>query len=128
MTDATVLNQQIPLAVISTYLLQWLKGTRLFPWLTMESQRLNRMAGVVIAFCASVGVLFSFDHAAGVLTISGLTTANLLHVGARFLQQWVYQQGSYRMLVSPPSPGASQPAPPTVANPAQQSIGANGAA
>lgn len=102
------LSEQIPLAVISTYALQWLKQTRFFPWLTVESQTFNRIAGVVIAFFGSVGVLTSFDHTAGVLTISGLTLANLTHASARFIQQWAMQQASYKMIVAPPMPGAMQ--------------------
>jgi hypothetical protein len=108
MTSDIALNEQIPLAVISTYVLQWLKQSKLFPWLTVETQTLNRWAGIAIAFLSSVGVLVTFDHAAGVLTISGLTAANLLHVAARITQQWVMQQVAYRTVVAPPLPGALQ--------------------
>ena len=104
----TALSEQIPIAVISTLVLQWLKKSRWFPWLTVESQKLNRIAGVVIAFAASIGVVATFDHTAGVLTITGLTLAGLGHGIARFIQQWSYQQAAYRTVVAPPLPGALQ--------------------
>ena len=104
----TALGNQFALALISTYALQWLKQSKLFPWLTVETQTLNRLVGAAIAFLSSVGILVSFDHVAGVLTVSGLTVANLLHAGARFLQQWAFQQAAYKGLVAPPMPGAMQ--------------------
>jgi hypothetical protein len=107
MTD-TALSDQIPLALLSTYALQFVKNSRWFPWLTVESQKLNRIAGVVIAFATSLGILMNFDHAAGILTISGLTGANLLHAGARFIQQYAFQQVAYKTVVAPPLPGALQ--------------------
>lgn len=94
------LSNQIPLALLSAYGLQWLKGSRFFPWITAETQTLNRWAGAVVAFCASVGVLVSFDHATGVLTISGLTAVNLGHVAWRFAQQWLLQQAAYKGVVA----------------------------
>ena len=104
----TALGNQFALALISTYALQWLKQSKLFPWMTVETQTLNRLVGAAIAFLSSVGILVSFDHVAGVLTVSGLTVANLLHAGARFLQQWAFQQAAYKGLVAPPMPGAMQ--------------------
>jgi hypothetical protein len=104
----TALSDQIPLALISTYALQWLKASKFFPWLTMETQTLNRIVGIAIAFLTSVGVLVSFDHVAGVLTVTGLTLANLGHAVIRFGQQWTFQQASYRLVVAPAMPGAMQ--------------------
>ena len=104
----TALGDQFALALISTYALQWLKQSKFFPWLTVETQTLNRLVGAAIAFLSSVVILVSFDHVAGVLTVSGLTVANLLHAGARFLQQWAFQQAAYKGLVAPPMPGAMQ--------------------
>lgn len=96
----TVLSQQIPLAVISTYLIEWLKTTKYFPFLSKETEKLNRYAGVIIAALSSVGILVTFDHTAGILTISGLTAINLLHVAGRFIQQWTLQQVAYKTVVS----------------------------
>jgi hypothetical protein len=58
-----------------------------------------------------------------VLTITGLTTANLMHVAVRFFQQYAYQQASYKLVVAPPMPGALQAGaeehPPVIAIEAQ---------
>jgi len=108
--NETALSAQITVAVVSTYALQLLKQSRFFPWLTVESQTLNRIAGSVIAFLTSVGILVTFNHAAGILTISGLTVANLLHAGSHFVEQWAMQQVAYKGIVAPPMPGAMQAA------------------
>jgi hypothetical protein len=105
----TTLSVQFTIALISTYALQWLKETKFFPWLTTETQALNRAVSLVIAFLASAGILVGFDHTAGVLTISGLTAANLLHAASRFVQQWAMQQAAYKGLVMPPRPGTTPP-------------------
>ena len=104
----TALNDQIPLALLSTWAFQFLKRSKWFPWLSVESQKVNYAVGALIAFLSTVGILCNFDHAAGVLTISGLTTANLMHVAVRFFQQYAYQQASYKLVVAPPMPGALQ--------------------
>lgn len=104
----TAISNQIPLALVSTWAIQWIKKSNWFPWLTVETQKLNYVVGGVVAFLSTVGILCNFDHAAGVLTITGLTAANLTHVAARFFQQWAYQQASYKLVVAPPMPGAMQ--------------------
>jgi hypothetical protein len=104
----TALTEQTTIAVITTYVFQWLKKSRWFPFLTVETQKFNRVLGVAVAFAASIGVVATFDHTAGVLTITGLTVAGLLHGGARFVQQWAFQQAAYKTLVAPPMPGALQ--------------------
>lgn len=104
----TALTEQVTLAVITTYLFQWFKKSKWFPWLTVETQKVNRIAGFVIAFGASIGVVATFDHTAGVLTITGLTLQGLGHGMARFIQQWVFQQVAYKNLIAPPMPGALQ--------------------
>ena len=100
------LSAQITVAVVSTYALQLLKQSRLFPWLTVETQTLNRIAGSVIALLTSVGILVTFSS--GTLMITGLTPINLLHAAAHFIQQWVMQQVAYKTVVAPPMPGAMQ--------------------
>jgi hypothetical protein len=104
----TALTEQATIAVITTYALQWLKTRKWFPWITTETQRLNRILGFVVAFAASIGVVATFDHTAGVLTITGLTLAGLGHGLARFIQQWCMQQVAYKNLIAPPLPGALQ--------------------
>jgi hypothetical protein len=104
----TALTEQLTLAVITTYVFQALKKSRWFPWLTVESQKLNRAAGIVVAFGASIGVVATFDHTAGVLTVTGLTLSGLGHGLARFVQQWVFQQAAYKTLIAPPMPGQMQ--------------------
>jgi hypothetical protein len=104
----TALTEQITIAVITTYVFQLIKKSRWFPWITVETQTVNRTIGVVVAFGASIGVVATFDHTAGVLTITGLTIAGIGHGVARFIQQWALQQIAYKNLIAPPMPGALQ--------------------
>jgi hypothetical protein len=104
----TALTEQLTIAAITTYAFQILKKSKWFPWLTVESQKLNYVVGVLVAFGASIGVVATFDHTAGVLTVTGLTVAGVGHGLARFVQQWVFQQVAYKNLIAPPMPGQLQ--------------------
>jgi len=108
MTPDSALTGQLVLAAVSSWAIQKIKSSKWFPWITMESQKLNRWVGGLVAFAASAGIVVSFDTTGGVLTISGLTLVALRHFAWRFGSQWVLQQVSYRLLVAPPMPGALQ--------------------
>lgn len=105
---ATALTDQATIALYTTLIFQFLKKSKWFPWLTLESQNLNRIVGVVLAFAAAIGVSATFDQTAGQLTITGLTLVGLFHGTVRFLQQWAFQQGAYKLIVAPPMPGQLQ--------------------
>ena len=104
----TALTGQATIAILVPIVFQWIKTRKWFPWITTETQKLNRIVGIAVAFCASIGVVVGFDRTAGVLTITGLTAAGLMHGGVRFIQQWAFQQASYKLIVAPPMPGALQ--------------------
>lgn len=107
MVDA-VLTDQATIAVYTTLVFQLLKKSSWFPWLTLESQKLNRIIGIAAAFFAAIGVSATFDRTAGALTVTGLTVIGLFHGTVRFAQQWMMQQVAYKLVVAPPMPGALQ--------------------
>jgi hypothetical protein len=104
----TALTGQFTIAILVPIVFQWIKIRKWFPWITVETQKLNRVVGVAVAFAASIGVVVGFDRTAGVLTVTGLTLAGLSHGVWRFVQQWAFQQASYKLIIAPPMPGAMQ--------------------
>jgi hypothetical protein len=102
------LATQASVAVLVSYALQWIKQSKWFPFITTETQTLNRWISAVVAFASGLGIFFTWNHTAGTLTIAGLTAANLLHAGTGMIQQWLFQHAAYRTLVAPPLPGAVQ--------------------
>jgi hypothetical protein len=84
------------IAVGTSELIQWAKASPWCGFLTMETQKLNRIVSLVVAFLAGLGMSFHFDPDAHTLLISGLAWSSLTH-GA---QQWVAQQAWYRLAVT----------------------------
>lgn len=101
-------GSQVTLALAVSFVLQWLKKQTWFPWLSFETEKVNRLVSVFISIVAGFGVYFVFDHATGVLTISGLTLANLMHALSHAGEQFMLQHAAYRTVIAPPLPGITQ--------------------
>ena len=84
------------IAIGTSELIQWAKGSPWCGFITVETQRLNRIVALVVAFLTGLGMSFHFDTNAHTLLISGLAWSSLTH-GA---QQWVAQQAWYRLAVT----------------------------
>ena len=110
-------SSQATLAIITAFGLQWLKSRPWFPLLNFNTDRLNQAVSTAVAIVSSVGILATFEH--GVLTISGLTAANVYHIVSRAVEQYAMQHATYKMAIAPPLPGvmqdADRKAPPAVA-------------
>lgn len=96
------------IAVFIVYVIQWLKSKPWFPLVGYDTEKLNSIVTTVVAFLAGVGIFVTFDKVAGVLTISGLTPANLYHALSHFAAQWAAQKIMYRNLIAPKPAGVVQ--------------------
>ena len=97
---------QLTSAAVVVYALQWLKRSTLFPWITMESERLNRLLAGVGAAISAAGVHFAFavaENTSGtyVITISGLSLLNVLHGLWHVVNQFAIQQLAFDAVVKP---------------------------
>lgn len=95
--DNGELSHQAEIAMVVSYFFQVLKGAPWFSWVTIDTKRLNRIVGLVIAAVTGVGAHLTFDHASGVYTIVG-NLYTLLHVCWTGLIQWVMQEMSYQVV------------------------------
>jgi hypothetical protein len=106
MDASSTLSSQATVAVVVSFAIQWLKKSPWFPWLTVETQKLNRWVAVVVAAATGFGIYATWTN--GALTITGLTPANLWHAATHVVEQWTFQHAAYRTLIAPPLPGAVQ--------------------
>lgn len=97
-----LLGQQIPIAIIAAGTLEWLKHQAWFPFVKLDSRGLNRAFAAVVALATAIGIHATFNSAEGVLTITGLHLAMVLHGLWAAVQQYALQHASYRLLISPP--------------------------
>lgn len=98
-TDASqVLGSQLASAALLAYLLKWVQGSDLFPWISEHTKGINRALTGAMSLIAAIGISYSFDAATGVLTIGGLHASSLLAGLWAFAKQWAFQQGAADMI------------------------------
>jgi len=99
--ESELLTSQITAAYITASILQWLKLKPWFPFVQENMASLNRAFAAMVAFIASIGIHYTFDAELGVLTITGLTTATILHGSWAAIQQFAMQQFMYKGVIKP---------------------------
>lgn len=97
--ETELLTSQLTTAYMISALLQWLKNKPWFPFTNINTAALNRATAMALAFITAVGLHYTFDAEGGVLTITGLTVANIAHTAWASVQQYALQQGVYKGLV-----------------------------
>jgi hypothetical protein len=60
---------------------------------------LNRWTSRVVAIVAAIGVHATFDSAAGVLTITGLTVVGIRDSILEYARQYMFQEVAYKKFV-----------------------------
>ena len=83
-------------SAISVAIIQWLKNTKLIPFMGQHTSGINRIVAWVMAFLAGTGIHYQFDHATGTLTLTGLTVATILHTGGDTIKSYALQWLVYR--------------------------------
>ena len=96
---------QLTSAALVVYALQWLKRSKLFPWITAETTTLNRWVGAAAAGLSAIGIHLAFTATAGtpgsyVITVTGLTLPNVLHGVWHWANQYALQQITYDAVTS----------------------------
>lgn len=99
MNEFDAIITQLAASGVLVPLLQWAKRSKLVPWLTMETAKLNRLVAVLWATITTVGIHASFDSVTGTLTINGLgdLVKHPLHFAVYFVAQIAMQQNFYRL-------------------------------
>ena len=78
------------------YIIQQLKKSGWFPMLTNDTKKLNQLASAFGALLSGAAIHYNWDQAAGVITITGVTSASLVlliwHTAQQFVgQEYIYQ-------------------------------------
>jgi hypothetical protein len=94
---------QVTVSGIAVALLQWLKQSSWFPWLTKETTKLNQAVAAIIAAGTAIGVHIAWapGTVAGSYTIllSGFTLAGILTGVWAWLKMFTYQEIIYHSTV-----------------------------
>jgi hypothetical protein len=84
--------------------IELVKNSKLFPWLSTETEVLNRWAARLVALVSTLGVHASFDAAAGALMITGLTFSGVGSSVLEYARQFMLQEVAYKKFVRNGSP------------------------
>jgi hypothetical protein len=91
MAVENVLATQITAGAIIAFVVQKLKASPYFPWITEETKVLKNLLALVLAGAAAVGVNVAWNGADHTLVISGLTASGILLAAWAWAKQYVMQ-------------------------------------
>lgn len=109
-----VIVDQASYALFFSFLIQWVKNAKWFPFVNADTATLNKFLAVLASGATALGMHFTFDSATGTLAITGLTFWGIYHGGVLWVRSWLIQEIAYQKLVrqNPSSGGLQvQPAP-----------------
>lgn len=89
------LTTHLTTGAVIVYLIEWLKRTRLVPFMSQHTVGVNRVLSGVLAAVAAFGITWSYDGAEGVLIVKGLTAPAIGQAAWEWLKQFVWQQLLY---------------------------------
>ena len=87
-------------ALASALVIQYLKNSGWATWFNRETSRANLGLSIVVAFCASVGIHFTWNAKADTFAIIGLS-AFFTHGLWSWFIQWVTQHAAYKGFIVP---------------------------
>lgn len=76
-----------------------LKVLPFFPWLTANTERINRWVARLVAFCATLGIHSTFDRESGRLIIDGLTYSGVFIAVGEYAKQYMMQEVAYKKFI-----------------------------
>lgn len=100
------LQTTLVINAVAVWGLQWLKGTKFFPWLTAETEKLNRIASALVAALASAGMVFTIAHVGGggtgdiTLHYAGVTAVNAVHFLWHGVGNYASQKALFKIFYS----------------------------
>ena len=88
---------QFSASAVVVWGLNLLKKSAWCPFISFESDKLNRLIAVVASILIGLGIHAEFDQAAGILTVTGLTAQGLVHNSLACVESFVTQQCLFRV-------------------------------
>lgn len=102
MIEDTVIGNQIGISVLVVHALELLKKTSWFPWIHDNSDRINRVVAIIVAFLTSVGFQFALKgdwQSGGTLIITIPSLGAVLSTIVHASMQAGVQEAYYKSVV-----------------------------
>lgn len=95
-----MITSQLAGAALLAYLLQWVKRSKLVPWVSEHTKTINYALTGLLSLIAAVGIHYQYDATAGTLTIGGLHASSIFHGLVEWIKQWAFQQGASDLITA----------------------------
>lgn len=93
------LGATVGTAYVTSLILDWLKHQPWFPFMQIDTAKLNRAFSILVAFAVSMGLHYTFDPTTRVLAITIPTLAEALSGAIHAATQFGFQDLSYRLAI-----------------------------
>lgn len=112
MPVTTELTSVVTAGAISVSIIQWLKNTKLVPFINHNSAALNRVVAWIAAFVSAVGLHYTWDSGTGTLTLTGLTATAIGTTLWATIKSYAFQVLIYRGIIDKSGKPVAPPAVP----------------
>jgi hydrogenase-4 membrane subunit HyfE len=99
--DANVVISHITTSGVVVFLINWLKKSSLFPWITAEQKNLLRVLALAGAAVGAVGIHYTWNPVQHSLLIEGLSLMGILTAAIAWLKSFVTQEIIYQATKQP---------------------------
>lgn len=96
MTETSIALSQVTTSGIVIFVINWLKKSSYFPWITAERTRLLRVLGVMGAGLGSLGIHYVWNPQQHSLLLTGLSLTTILVSFVTWVKSFVTQEIIYR--------------------------------
>ena len=111
----SLVGNQLGASIVAVHVIQWLKKSRFFPLLTIDTYRANRFVSVFLAGASAVGFQFAMVGSlidGGTVTITIPPLQALMTAVFRFALSYGAQEAYYRAAVNTERPQLNNPVTP----------------
>lgn len=91
-------------AAFLSFMIEALKKAPWFPFLNLNTSKLNAWASVVLAVISGLGITYAWDETTRNLTLHLPTFFAMLSAVWHICIQWAFQKGAYHAFVQTPQP------------------------
>jgi hypothetical protein len=94
--EQSVVMSHVTSAAISVALINWLKKSSWFPWITQEKTKVMRLAAYVTAAVGAVGIHYTWNPAARTLSFDIPTVASMFAIAVAYVKSFAMQEITYQ--------------------------------
>ena len=95
-------TQQVVIGFVMSYVMQWLKKAKWFPFITERSDKIVKVLfSSIVALCTALSIGVNWDATSGVLSFTGLAWVNIWNGLMAFLLSFVTQHVAYEAVIHP---------------------------